>query len=142
MNIFRKTKIKSNLENAPDWQKKIDSKLEQDRIEAERQKQEVVMKEQEAVLRKKEEEKAISMAKYQKLGDSFQCHFCGVRSKEPGISIHTTTTSDYGVATGSYDTKYIDWDKPADLKKCSICNEWTCKIHLYKGICQKCAEKL
>lgn len=124
------------------WQGRIDKKLEHDRNEAERLKQEAERIERERVLQKQKKEEEVLERKKLELGNKFQCYKCGTPSRKPLIRIETHITSDYGAPTGSYDTKVTDWNFPGDLKECTICHEWACEEHIYKGICQTCAEKL
>jgi hypothetical protein len=60
----------------------------------------------------------------------FKCHICGRLPEQPKTR---------GNANGG---EWDNWNIPDDLWPCEICKQWTCHEHIYKGICQKDAEKL
>lgn len=107
------------------WKKKIDDQEEREKA-------------------KQQQQKALEEAK--KIADKnkfklFRCHICKTFATKPHRSWNGGEAySGYGyVSSGSWD---IDFSRPDDLWQCSKCNKWTCEEHIYKGICQICAEKM
>ncbi len=79
----------------------------------------------------------------------FRCHVCHKPSDGPytahaprfrWISGRTAEDTGYHNAV-EYETQ-VNWDQPTGLARCSRCHGWTCDVHLYKGICQRCALRL
>ncbi|MFH1863863.1 MAG: hypothetical protein ABIJ85_03075 [bacterium] len=119
------------------WTKKIDDWEERQRIEAERRRQEAEACRLEAIKAEKE-------ARLQHLG-KFKCHICGMPAGMPARRPTGRTHEmphDPGSGSSSVAEYVDDWSRPGDLFKCNICHKLTCAKHIYKGICQKCAEKL
>lgn len=109
-----------------DWKKKIDN--EEKVLRAEKKKREIESRE---IARREHE------VEVQELGRKFKCHVCNRPAQRPGKQFVEIRM---GIDTSSFEED--DWSKPADLWQCSKCDQWTCKDHIYKGICQKCAEKM
>lgn len=113
-----------------DWKKKIDKKIdnEEEARKAEQKKWEI---ESHEIARREHE------VKVQELGRKFKCHICNKPARKP---VRESVQFHMGL-----DTYYEDcdnWSEPADLWQCSKCDQWTCEKHLYKEICQECAEKM
>jgi hypothetical protein len=79
----------------------------------------------------------------------FRCHVCRTPSRGP----HISTTVEFGWVSSWKDTdepyyegieyvQHVNWDQPTGLWRCVRCHAWTCGDHLYKTICQRCADKL
>lgn len=108
-----------------DWKKKIDEK---ERLEKGSSLTDVQLELQ--ARRKREFPERLRL-----LQSKFKCHICGVLPTRPA---RTNFVKDWDGNESSDE----DWSEPGNLHKCSICHEWTCSTHLYKGICQICGEKL
>ena len=78
----------------------------------------------------------------------FRCHICHKPSEGP-YTVHTPRfrwvsreAEDTGYHNAvEYETQ-VDLNRPTGLALCSRCHSWTCDVHLYKGICQRCAFRL
>ena len=119
--------------NDPDWKKKVDKHLlkEEKRISKERTNLDEIREEAE------EEEKKIQTEFFEK----FKCGICG---KDPEPADETRLTyppADIDDPTGSFE-HYDDWTKPGNMSRCTICKNWFCSDHYYKGYCEKDAQKL
>ena len=125
------------------WKKKID-----DQEEAQRQARERAEAEQKArkLAEQKEQEERSRKdleAKYRNLAQRFKCHICHKSSHVPLIiPEHWRGGSVANREDGVFIAKEVRWDNPADLWQCKNCNKLTCADHIYKGICQACAEKM
>jgi hypothetical protein len=114
-----------------DWRKKIDDREKS--LERERLRVEALAEAQKK--RAFQEERA---RKIKLLSETFSCHICRKPATIPAHEIHTKMSGDY-----STDSWYEDnWSKPGDLFECVNCHKLACQEHIYKDICQKCAEKL
>lgn len=69
--------------------------------------------------------------------EKFKCHICNKYPQEPEDTGHEISIMGMPVWVGG-----VNLDSPDDHKQCKKCNKWTCKDHIYKGICQTCAEKM
>lgn len=67
----------------------------------------------------------------------FHCGVCGVVAQIPHPE-----SSGGGIAGDEERDTYYNYNIPGDLFKCTACHEYTCHEHIYKGICQTCAEKM
>lgn len=79
----------------------------------------------------------------------FRCHVCRKPSDGPQrysmvqfAWVTTRKIEDDSYRQGVEYMQYVNWDYPTGLIKCSKCQAWTCVEHLYKGMCQTCADKL
>jgi hypothetical protein len=122
----------------PDWQKKIDDKERQEKLEEKRRQAERDLESGRRVKEKRLADEQAEQAKLDELGRRFKCHICGRPSTKPFYVPGSSGNNfdDQGSAG------YTNWDWPCDLVMCGTCHEWTCLEHIHKGICQKCAEKL
>jgi hypothetical protein len=121
-----------------DWRQKIDNMEEQQRQNQLRQ---------QAAQKALNEERARKEgeARVRNLGEKFRCQICGKPAQIPsqhGTGTFHSIPHDPGSGEDNVEDTIADWSKPGDLWKCTSCNKWTCYAHIYKGICQKCAEKL
>lgn len=126
------------------WKKKIDDaedaeKLERERREAEQKTRQVAEQEQLLQQARKKRESLIC-----DLGKRFKCSVCNTPSMGPRQD--SVSTNDEGWYGGDWhgSSHYLqdNWNYPGDLDQCTKCNEWTCANHIYRGICQTCAEKM
>jgi len=70
----------------------------------------------------------------------FICQVCGKPSAGPYDDTHEISIQGMPETVGG-----IQWDKPSDMEKCTVCGHWAHtkpEKHIYKGICQTCAEKM
>lgn len=112
-----------------DWKKKIDNEERAQKAGQEKKKTEVKRVQQE-----------IGHKELEDFHRKFKCHICGMQSPGP-----ITRSSNDGLGwqeRSAVDTTWTNWNEPEGLTKCSKCSKWTCKDHIYKDICQKCAEKM
>lgn len=72
----------------------------------------------------------------------FRCVVCGKLPTGPSGDYYEGSSSSPGMDGGGGRYVPIDWDNPTGLWKCNLGNHWACEDHIYKDICQKCAEKL
>jgi len=112
-----------------DWKKKIDDLENAQNLE--RQKKEAEQKQNQ-----EEKEQRVRNLKINELGRKFKCHICIKPAQHPEY-IEGSANVDGSMGDGWY-----NWNLPGDLWQCSKCDQWTCKDHIYKDICQKCAEKM
>lgn len=112
-----------------DWKKKIDN--EEKVLRAEKKKREEEEKRALQEIADRDRQKKIDW-----LGKKFNCHICNKPAQHPKY-IEGSPNVDGSMGDGWY-----DWNLPGDLWQCSKCDQWTCKDHIYKDICQKCAEKM
>ena len=119
-----------------DWRKQIDDEL------AEKQRAKDLEDEQKKQrLRDQANEKYRNVMSLKKWWLSlFKCHICKTPAKEPQtITLSPEVLSNMdGSLIRSAETK-PNYLYPGDLEQCSKCWKWTCKEHIYKGVCQKCA---
>ena len=128
-----------------DWKQKVDNKKGLERLELERLEKIRVSEEQKAreavKLEKINAENELLKQKIAQLGSTFRCHICGKPAKKPYIVVTTTHENADGMHLDSTHSEE-NWEQPGDLTRCSECRNWTCEEHVYKGICQTCAEKM
>ncbi len=79
----------------------------------------------------------------------FRCHICRKPSDGPQTYdmvqfawVATRKIEDDSYRQGIEYMQHVNWDYPTGLSKCSKCHAWTCVEHVYKGMCQTCADKL
>ena len=72
---------------------------------------------------------------------AFRCNVCGSPSSGPGTS-RTPKYNDEGKISLFGDRPYTDWGKPKGLYYCSRGNHWACGWHIFRGICNNCANRL
>lgn len=82
-----------------------------------------------------------------RLGQRFQCQILnhGKPSHKPaergtGSFYERDITGTSG--TQKCEVTVEDWSMPGDLRKCKKCQRWACDEHIFKDVCQECAEKL
>jgi len=128
------------MEVGMDWKQKIDAWKE--RVKREAANREKSLRESETLVATKAYQEHIG-ARYRHLA-TFRCHICGASSRKPAQKTEVAGAGclGYGVTEESKEYVVDDWSKPGDLYQCEKCQKWTCKEHIYNGICQKCAEKL
>lgn len=123
-----------------DWKKKIDNKYEADKKTKEQYQKSLTS----LVTRNKIYKEDLLLAVFHLM--RFKCHICGKRSEYP-LTTEEDIPGTGGLAmdgdhSSNMTIKTVHYFTPGDLERCNCCNEWTCGKHIYKGICQTCAEKL
>jgi hypothetical protein len=111
------------------WQRNIDNLFARNEAEArarERQEEDRRRAAADAVRRDKE--------RLERHQEEFYCHVCGKPS--------SGSATGYIAVYDEQDETYEKWDTPKDLERCSMCDEYTCRDHLHRGICKDCAQKL
>lgn len=110
------------------WKEKIEQEQERRKKREEKRKERV---------RKRDEAEAERFArKWRREHPRFRCHVCNLESDFAGIP-PTYVEQQCGNSSWGY-----DYDKPADLRKCSRCGKWTCDDCMHLGVCKKCGERL
>lgn len=90
----------------------------------------------------------VRMTNLKQLGQRFQCQISnhGMPSQRPASKgtgvFHDVSAGADGDFTRTEEDFVEDWSKPGDLQRCKKCQKWACDEHIYKGICQTCAEKM
>ncbi len=119
-----------------DWKRKIDNFFKKEEVTKE-----------EAEARKQQLKEAAERRKWQSYFERYQktfvCHICHQPSQHPAVV--RVMVSPGASGEGGYDPtykEYTDFGTPADMERCIKCKKWTHDEHLYRGICQKDAEKL
>lgn len=124
-----------------DWKRKIDDdearKEAARRAREEQEKQQRLAQEQEREKREKQEYER-KLREHQR---KFKCYICGKPSNGPVKSERVSYDGESCTHVRSVNF-YTDWDDPTGLTRCNECRNWCCNLHIYRGICQKCAEKL
>ena len=109
-----------------DWKKKIDEEEKAREAEVEKSKKEFL-----------ESARRERVVKVQELGRKFKCHISDKPAREP-----MRESIELRMGLDTYHEDGDNWSKPKDLYQCVNCRNWTCAEHIYKGICQRCAEKM
>ena len=86
------------------------------------------------VLKSKQQEKSLLKEQMQR---SFHCHIDGCGKKTENFSEARDRGLLHVLASGGMGP-YL----PNDLWMCDRCYKWTCKKHIYLGVCSACAQKL
>jgi len=81
------------------------------------------------------QERAENLKAFKNWQERFKCHIC---SKFPSGPL-VIKEQWYG---GEIWPEATYWDMPIGMGKCVTCGKWACEDHIYRKVCQKCAERL
>ncbi len=136
-----------------DWQSRIDAweatkyRKAEEKAKRIQEKKELLQKKLQTVdVRQRRWGQAQTLAAHQR---RFRCHICRKPSAGPQTyeKVQFAWVASRRIEGDSYRdaieyVQHVNWDYPTGLSKCSRCHSWTCVEHIYKGICQTCAETL